>query len=516
MSQAYDVIIIGAGAGGGTLAYGLASTGKRILILEQGDFLPKEKANWEADEVFTAERYQTKEEWLDKEQKAFNPEAYYYVGGNTKLYGAALQRMRQEDFGEVKHCDGISPAWPLDYQIFEPYYTQAEKLYKIHGIRGEDPTEPPASEDYPYPALPHEPRIQKVADGLKASGLQPFHLTLSLDRDVENPQRSKCIRCDTCDPYPCLIDAKCDAQVACVDKALEYDNVTLLVNSRVTRLITNEAGTAVKQVEAEVEGRTELFSGEIVVVSCGAINSARLLLGSANEKYPNGLANSSGLVGRNLMFHNHSGVTAISTQRNETVFQKTLGFNDFYFQGPKSDYPLGSIQLTGKAKWQRLQKFAPPFIPKFALQYMANHSVDFWVTTEDLPRPDNRVYLNSQGKLVVEHEVNNLQPHQELIEVLKEYLRKQDFYFFWTNRMPLKVVWHQIGTCKFGESPKTSVLNLDCCSHDIENLYVVDASFMPSMGAMNPTLTMIANALRVADHLKERLGVTQKPQLVNQ
>ena len=168
-----------------------------------------------------------------------------------------------------------------------------------------------------------------------------------------------------------------------------------------------------------------------------------------------------------------------------------------------------SIQLTGKAKWQRLQKFAPPLTPKFILQYMAEHSVDFWLTTEDLPRENNRVYVNPQGKLVVEHEVNNLQPHQELIEVLKEYLRKQDFYFFWTNRMPLKVVWHQIGTCKFGENPQTSVLNLDCRSHDLENLYVVDASFMPSMGAMNPTLTMIANALRVADHLKERLGVAK-------
>ena len=341
MTQPYDLIIIGAGAGGGTLAYALASTGKRILILERGDYLPNEKANWDAGEIFTAERYQTKEEWLDKQQKAFSPEAYYYVGGNTKLYGAVLQRMRQEDFGEINHYDGVSPAWPLDYQVFEPYYTQAEKLYKIHGLRGEDPTEPPASEDYPYPPLPHESRIKEVADGLEAAGLQPFHLTLAVDRNVENPQQSKCIRCDTCDPYPCLIDAKCDAQVAGVDRALKYDNVTLLVNSRVTRLITNEAGTAVNQVEAEVEGKTELFYGEVVVVSCGAINSARLLLSSANEQYPNGLANSSGLVGRNLMFHNHSGMTAVSPQANQTVFQKTLGCNDFYFQGPKSDYPLG-------------------------------------------------------------------------------------------------------------------------------------------------------------------------------
>ncbi|NES64912.1 MAG: GMC family oxidoreductase [Okeania sp. SIO2D1] len=504
----YDLIIIGAGAGGGTLAYALASSGKRILILEQGNYLPKEQENWEPGAIFLEERYQTDEKWLDKNAKPFSPETHYFVGGNTKVYGATLQRMRVRDFQEVKHYEGTSPSWELSYEDYQPYYTEAEKLYKIHGMRGEDPTEPPATEPYPFPPLPHEPRIEEISDGLKAVGLQPFHLTLALDRDVENPQNSKCIRCNTCDPYPCLIDAKCDAQVACVDKALQYKNVTLKVNTRVTRLLPNEAGNKVEKIEAEVNGKREFFTAEIVVVSCGAINSAKLLLQSANEQYPQGLANSSGLVGRNLMLHNHSAIIAVSPQQNNTSFQKTLGFNDFYFSGKDNNYPLGSIQLTGKAKWQRLKSFAPSFVPNFVLKYMADHSVDFWVTTEDLPRPENRIYLNSQGELVVDYSENNLQPHQELISLVKYYLRKQGFYFFWSKKMPLKVIWHQIGTCKFGSNPQKSVLDLNCCTHDLDNLYVVDASFMPSMGAMNPTLTIIANSLRVADHLKKRLADT--------
>jgi len=502
MTQTYDVLIIGAGAGGGTLAYALAKTGKQILIVEQGDYLPKEKENWDADAVFLEERYYADETWRDRDQKEFQPETHYFVGGNTKVYGAVLQRMRAEDFGELKHYDGISPGWELSYEDYEPYYCEAEKIFKIHGQGDEDPTEPARSQPYPFPSFPHEPRIQQVADGFKAAGLNPFHNNLSLDRDVENPLTSHCIRCDTCDPFPCLLDAKCDAQTACVDRALEYDNVTLKTNTRVTRLIPNATGTKIQGVKAEIEGKTVEIRAETVVLSCGAVNSARLLLKSACDQFPQGIANSSGLVGRNLMLHNHSAVIAVSRQPNTTTFQKTLGLNDFYFHGVDSDYPLGSIQLTGKAQWQRLKRFADIWTPRWLLKYIARHSVDFWVTSEDLPRRSNRVYLNPQGDVVVDYQENNLKPHQELIEVLKSFLRQQGFYWFWTKQMPLQVVWHQSGTCKFGRDPKTSVLDLNCRTHDLDNLYVVDSSFIPSMGAVNLTLTIVANSLRVADYLK--------------
>ncbi len=502
MNQHYDVIIIGAGAGGGTLAYGLAPTGKRILLIERGDYLPREKENWDADEIFTQGRYQADEQWLDAKDQPFDPQAYYVVGGNTKLYGAALQRMRQEDFGELEHVDGVSPAWPLSYDELEPYYTRAESLFKIHGQRGEDPTEPPMSAEYPFPAFEHEPRIQTVADSLAERGLTPLHLTLALDRNEANLANSPCIRCDTCDPYPCLLDAKMDAQTACVDPALAYDNVTLRLNTLVTRLLTTADGRRVDRVEIQTDQGLETLSADTVVVACGAVNTAALLLRSASEQHPNGLANGSDQVGRNLMKHNHSALVAVSSEPNDVVFQKTLAVHDYYFQGPLQDYPLGQIQLTGKAKWQRLAKMAPTELPQDYLKHMAEHSVDWWVTTEDLPDPNNRVTLTSEGQIKVDFTPNNLKPHEELISVLEQHLKEIGFYMFWHKRMDVGVLWHQVGTCRFGSDPQTAVLDLNCRAHEVDNLYVVDSSFFPSMGAMNPTLTLIANALRIADHLK--------------
>ncbi|MGL5794344.1 MAG: GMC oxidoreductase [Waterburya sp.] len=501
----YDVIIIGAGAGGGTVAYSLAPTGKRILILERGGYLPKEDDNWNPDAIFQGRKYQIAEKWLDQDNNAFLPQAFYNVGGNTKVYGAALQRMREEDFGEIQHQGGISPGWEFSYQDFEPYYTRAESLFKIHGQRGEDITEPTMSAEYPFPALPHEPRIQEVADDLQKLGLHPHHLTLAVDRNVEDPENSPCILCATCDPYPCKIDAKMDAQTACVDPATEYDNVELKINALVTRLITDNSGNKVQAVEVEIDGNKVQYTADTFVLSCGAINSAALLLKSANDKHPNGLANSSDMVGRNLMLHNHSAVIAIADQPNPTIFQKTLGFNDFYFGSSEHDYPLGQIQMTGKSKWNRLAIFSPDSVPKPTLEYMAAHALDWWLTSEDLPDPDNRVTFTSEGKLKVDFTRNNLIAHRELINLWQGYLRQVGFFMFMVKEVPLSAVWHQIGTCKFGSDPQTTVLDLNCRTHDLENLYVVDASFFPSMGAVNPTLTIIANALRVSDRLKDIL-----------
>src|SRR5213592_868001 len=232
----YDIIIIGTGAGGGTLAYHLAPSGKRILILERGDYVPREKANWDSKLVNVEGHYNTKESWLDKDGKDLHPHTNYYVGGNTKFYGAALFRLRKEDFGEIAHHGGISPAWPISYDDLEPYYTRAEHLYQVHGERGVDPTEPPASGPYRFPPVSHEPRIQKLSDDLERLGVRPFHVPLGIKLDESNRRKSPCIRCATCDGHPCLVDAKADAQVICVDPALEHPNVSLLTNSYVSRL----------------------------------------------------------------------------------------------------------------------------------------------------------------------------------------------------------------------------------------------------------------------------------------
>ena len=516
----YDVIIIGTGAGGGTLAYHLAPSGQRILILERGDYVPREKANWDPKVVNVDAHYNTRETWLDKDGKELHPHTNYYVGGNTKFYGAALFRLRERDFGELQHYGGISPAWPISYSDVEPYYTRAEQLYQVHGNRREDPTEPWASGEYPWPAVSHEPRIQELADDFAAQGLKPFHVPVGVMLDEKNPHMSRCIRCNTCDGFPCLMYAKCDAQVLCVDEAVKYPNVTLLTNSLVKRLETNASGRSVNTVVVERNGPEERFAADIVVVSCGAINSAALLLRSANDKHPNGLANGSDVVGRHYMGHTNSVLMAISKCPNPTVFQKTLGINDFYFGSNDFPYPMGHISFVGKLDAITLRAGAPAIAPNFTLELMAKHSLDFWLTSEDLPDPNNRVTIDRNGKIVLSYTPNNLEAHSRLQAKLKEAMKhhtcpvhghdcheglfSRNLYV--GQRIPLAGVAHQNGTVRFGHDPKTSALDVNCKAHDLDNLYVVDGSFFPSSAAVNPALTIMANALRVGDHILERMG----------
>jgi choline dehydrogenase-like flavoprotein len=518
----YDVIIIGTGAGGGTLAYHLAPSGQRILILERGDYVPREKGNWDPKVVNVDAHYNTNEKWSDKDGNELHPHTNYYVGGNTKFYGAALFRLREKDFGELKHRGGISPAWPIAYSDLEPYYTQAEILYHVHGQRGEDPTEPPASGDYPWPAVSHEPRIQQLSNDFAAGGLKPFHVPVGVMLNEKDPHKSRCIRCNTCDGFPCLVAAKADAQVLCVDEAVKYPNVTLLTNSLVKRLDTDASGREVSSVVVQRNGKEERFSGDVVVVSCGAINSAALLLRSANDKHPRGLANSSDVVGRHYMGHTNSVLMAISKCPNPTIFQKTLGVNDFYFGTDDFPYPMGHISFVGKLDAVTLRAGAPAIAPNFTLELMAKHSLDFWLTSEDLPDPENRVTLDRDGKIVLSYTPNNLEAHERLQAKLKEALKHQhcDVHgkdchegLFGRNlyvgqRIPLAGVAHQNGTIRFGLDPKTSALDVNCKAHDVDNLYVVDGSFFPSSAAVNPALTIIANALRVGDHILEQLGAS--------
>jgi len=511
-SHHYDVIIIGTGAGGGTLAYHLAPSGKRILLLERGGYLSREKENWDSRAVFIDQRYKAKIGWRDKDQKLFHPGIHYYVGGNTKVYGAALLRFRREDFGVVKHYGGISPAWPISYEDLEPYYTKAEHLYQVHGEHGVDPTEPPVSAPYRFKPVSHEPRIQELHDDFERMGLRPFSLPLGIRINEVRREQSACIRCSTCDGYPCLVNAKSDAQVTCVDPALTHPNVTLLTQALVSRLETNGPGREITKVHVERHGVAEEYSAGIVVVSCGAINSAALLLRSGNDRHPNGLANSSDMVGRHYMCHNNSALLALSKQPNPTTFQKTLAVNDFYFAGKDWPFPLGHIQMLGKSDIDTLRSGAPAFAPGLALDAMAKHSIDFWLTSEDLPDPNNRVILSSSGDLSLHYTENNLQAHSRLIARLRgmlnrlgcrDHLVPQHLYL--GKKIPIAGTAHQCGTIRFGKDPKTSVLDVNCKAHDLDNLYVVDASFFVSSTAVNPSLTIMANAMRVGDHLLERL-----------
>jgi choline dehydrogenase-like flavoprotein len=512
--------VIGSGPGGASLAHRLAPTGKRILLIERGDYLPRSHLNWDTKAVFVDAIYQAKETWYGANGETFHPGLHYFVGGNSKVYGAALFRLRERDFDELRHKDGISPAWPLKYADFEPYYTAAEDLFHVHGQRGEDPTEPWSSGPYPYPAVAHEPRIQELNDSLADQGLHPFHLPLGILLDERNgvaTPTSTYVRTNTFDGYPCPFNGKADAQVMCVDPALAAhpETFTLLTNAYVSKLETDPSGRSVSAVRVRREGQEERYSADVVVVACGALSSALLLLRSASDKHPKGLANGSGQLGRNYMRHNMSVLMAILREPNPTVFQKTLAFSDYYFGAPGWEYPLGLIQMCAKSHADQIRGEALPgwleWLPEMPFEKMAEHSMDFWLQSEDLPRPENRIYYDGDRVVLDIHE-GNLDAPVRLKKKLEELLAAVGAHPVLLNRrlylgkdIPIGGTAHQAGTARFGTDPNSSVLDLDCKAHELDNLYVADASFFPSIGAVNPTLTIIANALRVADRIKQRL-----------
>ena len=505
--QNYDIIIIGTGAGGGTLLHKLKDSGKKILVLERGTYLPSEPQNWDTVEVFQKERYHTKEVWKTEGDKDLHPGTGYWVGGNTKVYGAALFRLRERDFETIQHKGGVSLPWAVKYKDFEPYYTEAEKLYQVHGQMGDDPTEPFRSEDYSYPPVSHEPRIEELHDSLSNEGLHPFYLPIGVKLNEADKANSLCIRCNTCDGFPCKIHAKSDSDINCVRPALSDTNITLLTEAKVNRLVTSADGKTISSVEVEYQGETVYFSANIVVVSCGAVNSAVLFLKSANDKHPNGLANSSDQVGRNFMKHLNAAMLGISLKENPTIFQKTLAINDFYWGDDEFPYPMGHIQLLGKSNRDQLSPDAPFFTPGLVLDEMASHSIDCWMTGEDLATADNRVrVINNQIHL--DYTENNTEGFNRMVDKWKKILSRVDsgdsFFphgVYLRKTIPLSGIAHQCGTLRFGTDPKTSVLDTNCKAHKVDNLYVIDGSFFPSSGAVNPSLTIMANALRVGEHL---------------
>src|ERR687883_352146 len=449
MPEHADVVVIGSGAGGGAVTWALAPTGKKVLLLERGDWLRREPENWSPQALWAEKRYANSGQWTDAaDGRRFTPKQHYYVGGNTKFYGAILYRFRERDFGPIQHVDGVSPAWPISYADLAPYYDRAEQLYQVHGNRGEDPDEPPASGPYPWPAIRDEPRIAQLRDDLAAAGLHPFSL-----------------------PNGILLDE---------------------------------------------DGERVEYTAEVVVLAAGAINSAALLLASAGERHPAGLGNGSGHVGRHLMLHNNSGLVAFSKTPNPTRFQKTLGVNDFYWSDPFDpdwEYPVGSIQMNGKSD-AVLVGFDVPDARDPA--DLARHSIDFWLTTEDLPLDENRVTVDRDGGISLHYRRTNATEVDRLrmrFQGLLDSIRcEQDVYEdlqrqYAGGQLGIGGVAHQNGTVRFGPDPTTAPLDLDCRMHEVDNLYVADSSFFVSSTAVNPTLTIIANALRVADRIAERLGV---------
>ena len=494
-----DIVIVGSGMGGSVAAWALRDSGLKVLVVERGDFMPEEVERGSAEAVHMKKRYVNAEPWYDGGNgKPFAPGVYYWVGGNTKVYGAALPRFRAEDFGVVYHREGVAPAWPFTYDELEPSYTAAERLFEVHGSLGEDPTEPPHSEAYPKPALEHEPTVQKLADAFKRQGLHPFHtpnamnLTSQADRDLERIS----------DGAPSAAGLKGDAEIRALRPALATGNVTILTRALVTEILTDASGKRTTGLRVQCDGRELIINARSVVLSAGSVNSAVLLLKSTSDAHPAGLANGSGLVGRNYMVHNSTFFMGVNPfRRNRTSWQKTLGLNDWYVAGRGHEFPLGNVQMLGKLQGA-MAKGVRPWAPVFLLDLVTDRSVDLYLTTEDLPDPNNRVRL-VDCRIVIDWKPNNLAPHRELVREVSRAVRKAGYPIILTERMRIATNSHQCGTAVAGVDPATSVVDRDCRAHEVDNLWVIDGSFFPSSAALNPALTIAANALRVAPGIAE-------------
>ena len=517
----YDLIVIGSGAGGATLAQRLAKTGKKILILERGEHLPREAENWSSRAVFIQHRYRTREQWWDKAGKPFTPNTHYWVGGNTTFYGAALMRLRKRDFEQVQHAGGVSPAWPIQLADLAPYYAEAEALWRVHGARGVAPTETGDEPAYAFPAVRNDPGVEQLKTHWEGLGWKPFSLPLGINLDQARPTTSACIQCKTCGGYPCLLRAKSDARTLAIEPLMDAPNVTLLTGRKVVRLETDPQGRTVTAVVCQTDEGEERWSGDIVALAAGAANSAAVLLGSANAAHPDGLANGSGQVGRNYMFHTLTAMVSMTCRPVDVTFPKTLAVNDFYWGDPKGGYdkPMGHIQMleymSGQTLEGQVSDWIPPaLIPECMADAVAHRMMSMLVISEDLPLPDNRVRLTPNGRIHLDYTYNNLEGHERLVKTLKASLDGfvdqahpiSQHHVQFDTLLPLYGTAHQAGTVRFGADPASSVLDPWCKAHQLDNLYVVDTSFFPSIAAVNPTLTVVANAMRVGDHIAARLG----------
>ncbi|WP_166361553.1 GMC oxidoreductase [Pseudomonas akapageensis] len=494
-----DVVIIGSGMGGSTFAHALRDTGLNVVVVERGDFLPREIQNWSAEAVFGQGRYRNAERWLDQSNQAFTPGVFYYVGGNTKFYGAMLPRFREADFGEIQHAEGVSPAWPITYAEMEPWYAEAEKLYRVHGQAGVDPSEPWRSGPFPHPALEHDPALVPLEQSMRRSGLKPFVMPAAVDYG----EGGGCVLCSTCDGYPCLVEAKGDAEVSALRPALRNGTTHLLTRTLINQLVTSADGRTITEARGTRDGRAVTLRAKRFVLACGAVNSAALLFKSANEQHPQGLGNSSGQLGRNYMVHNSTFMLAVDPRRlNKVMFQKTLAINDWYSASANNLFPLGNVQMLGKIREPMITPMRP-WLPKFASRYVTDHSVDLYLTSEDLPTQENRVtYDKARGAIKVYWQPNNLTAHKGLVRKISKVMRDAGYPIVLTERMGIATNSHQCGTAVMGKDPQSSVLDVNCKMHDLDNAWVVDSSFFPSSAAVNPALTIAANALRVAEVFK--------------
>ncbi|PBC03718.1 GMC family oxidoreductase [Mesorhizobium sp. WSM3860] len=497
MDQTADIVIIGSGIGGASLAYSLADSGRRIVILERGQYLRDTPEARDETAIFLKGFYRSTEEWVGSDGEAFQPGNYYYVGGNSKFFGAVMYRYRLEDFSPRPHMDGASPGWPITYDELEPWYDRAEAIFKVRGDASQDPTEPPRESPYRFPPVQDEPAIAAVRSRLNKAGIHPSSLPLAIDIE-EWLRRAK----TGWDAFPNTGSGKIDAEAGPLTAALNHGNVSLVTGANVLRLETDPTGQQVTAAVFLKDGVEQRISAGVFAVAAGAVQTAALLLRSANAAHPRGLANGSDQLGRNFMNHNTTAMLAIDPlSANTSVYQKTLAFNDFYNADPETGFPLGNVQLLGHITGNILKANAP-LLPRWLAGLIARNCYAWFLTSEDLPNPESRVTV-SNGRIVMHWVRSNMRAHEILIRRTRHVMRKAGFPIVLSRTFGRKTTSHQCGTARLGSSPQTSVVSTDCRSHEIANLYVTDASVLPTSAAVNPALTVAALAIKAGATIKQ-------------
>jgi choline dehydrogenase-like flavoprotein len=488
----WDYLIVGSGMGGATLAAALAPTGRRVLIVERGERLVDSAEARDATAIFRRGHFKPKETWLDAEGRTFNPGNYAFVGGNTKFYGAVLLRYRAEDFLPLRHMGGVTPGWPIAYDALEPFYSAAERMYRVRGDVAGDPTEPPHSAPYPFPPVPDEPDIAELRRAFAEQGLHPSSLPLGIDLEKWLARAPT-----TWDAFPDSTGAKSDAESCALAEALRHPNVTLVTGTRVARLLSE--GRRITGVEVEGPQGPATLRARMVCLCAGAVMTAALLLASANGDHPAGLANRSDQVGRNFMNHNLTAMIAVNPmRRNRTVYEKTIQFNDWYLTGGPLGEPLGNVQMLGRVTGPILA--GESGLPLPVAQWLAEHSIHIMAMSEDLPDPSSRVMWQG-GRVVLDWRKTNFAAHDLLVKRLKRVMRRAGWPLVLVKGFPKSKPSHQCGTARMGDDPARSVVTPDLRAHDLDNLYIADASVLPTSAAVNPSLTVAALALRLGRHL---------------
>lgn len=497
--KAPDFLIIGSGIGGATLAHSLAPTGADIVILERGDYLTDSPETRDLSAIFKRGYFRSDETWLDAVGDAFSPGNFYNVGGNSKFYGAVMYRYRETDFKARELPEGSTVDWPFGYDELEPWYGKAEELYQIRGEAGVDPSDPPRSSPFPFPAIPYEPQIEDAAKRLRELGLHPSPLPLAIDLE-EWLARAK----TPWDGVPDTHSGKIDAETGPLDQALAYPNVTLITGAHVRRLEADPSGKRISAVHYQHQGAEKSLTAAHVVLAAGAVNSAVLLQRSEHPKQRGGLANSSDAVGRYFMNHNTTAMITYDLRRGwSTIHSKVFGLNDFYLKDDQTGLPLGNVQQLGKISAPVMAANIPIWMPEPVLQWFCDRAVDWYVMSEDFPSPDSRV-MTKDDSIVLDWRPSNVTGHKLLVERMREIFRKAGYQFILTKPFGNKAPSHQCGTVRMGLDPKTAPLDPFCRAYDHDNLSVMDASFLPSSAAVNPSLTIAAQALRVGEKLAEK------------